>query len=415
MSYMTYTAYSIIKSKEVKPKRVAIIGGGAGGVSAAIALRQRGSSAQITIYTREKVPPYYRPSLTKKLFDDIKDNEYFLHPESFYAQRKIKIETACEIRKIDRELKTLIKADGNSAPYDKLVIAAGARCLVPPIPGVNLPNVFALREQDDFARLKALLLEGKKNIIIIGGGLLGLETACSLAHFGHEVTVMEACPVILPRQTDPETAEILERLIKNSGVDFRTNASVGEILSDKNGRAKAVKTGDGKLYACDLIIISIGIRPNTDLASDAGLNVDKAVVVDEFMRSSDPDIYAAGDCAIFAGRNDGLWKTALEQGKIAGANIAGENKAYQPKALSAALHAFGIALFTVGDISQGQENCRRFSSKDEAKNIYRNFYFKDDKLAGGILLGDVSQSSLLNSVVNENISVEKARELKLLS
>ncbi|OGV50470.1 MAG: hypothetical protein A2017_01565 [Lentisphaerae bacterium GWF2_44_16] len=400
--------------RDNKKLKTVIIGSGAAAIAAAEAIRARNRRASIDIYTRENIMPYYRPLLTKGLAEKVNSAEYFIKPPHFFEEKKINIHAGSEVSSIDAADKKIVLSDGSSVEFDKLLITAGARCFIPPFQGALLPEVIALREQSDFDSLMKIISGGPKKAVIIGGGLLGLETAYSLFMMKHEVTVLEACPVILPRQLDKDGAAILEASIEeNSNVILRKNIFVDEILG--TDKVIGVKTRMNEIIPCDLVIISAGIRSNFELAKNAGLDVDRAVTVNEKMLTSHPDIYAAGDCASFNSRIDGVWETAIEQGKVAGANMTGDDVSYKNKIFGATFNAFGTGLFSIGELGTDEKaEYLNVSFKNDLKKIYRKFFFKKRILSGGILLGDLSTTaSLLHGVVN-GFDVEKAEDCKLL-
>lgn len=392
--------------------RIVIIGSGAAAVFAAEAIRKRSDRAQIDLYSKETQLPYYRPILTKALTRQVADTEYFIHPAHYYEEQKIGLHLGTTVTAIDRQAKT-VTVGNETVRYDKLIIATGAECFVPPIKGAQLPEVVAIRRATDADRVKAMIATGKKRVVVIGGGLLGLEAASSLHEAGHEVTVIEAAPWILPRQLDAEGSPVLQNIIEQSGARLIMNEFVEEIEGDEH--VVQVKTKRGQVVPCDLVIISAGIRNNTELAKAAGLNVERGIEVNDHMQTSDPDIYAAGDCAILSGKVEGLWEPAIEQGKTAGANAIGDDRSYQPKELAATLHAFGTQLFSLGDLgSNPQATYRQVGSKDEVHRLYSKLYFRDGQLSGGILLGDTRLTNPLLTGVSKAFTPEEAEEHKLI-
>lgn len=392
--------------------KVVIIGSGAAALFAAEAIRKRNTRARIDLYTRESLRPYYRPILTKALTREIPENEYFIHPAHYYEEQGIGLHLDSPVTHIDRQGKT-ITVKGTTVAYDKLIIATGAECFIPPIQGADLPEVVAIRTATDANRVKALIAKGKKRVVVIGGGLLGLEAASALHESGHEVTVIEAAPWILPQQLDAEGSPILQRLIEKSGVRLILDEFVDQIEGDEH--AVQVKTRRGQVVPCDLVIISAGIRNQCELAKAAGLTVERGIVVDAHMRTSDPDIFAAGDCAILAGKVEGLWEPAIEQGKTAGANAVGDTVIYRPKELAATLHAFGSKLFSLGDLGRNpQAGYLQVGNRNEVLETYSKFYFREGKLVGGILLGDTRLTNPLLIGVSHSFTPEEAVEQKLL-
>ena len=388
---------------------VAIIGSGAGGLAAAEALRKRNDKAQIDLYTREELLPYYRPVLTRVLADKVKDTEYFIHPAAFYEKNRIKLHLGATVESLSPRDKSFRLADGKTVKYDKLVLATGASCFVPPIQGANLPEVVALREKTDFDRLNGLLAGGPKKVSIIGGGLLGLETASALNRLGHKVTVLEACPAILPHQLDAAGSPLFTKIIQKSGVETHYGVYVEEIFGE--GKVAGLKTHAVQEIPADVVIISAGICPNVELAKAAGLKAGRGVEVNERMQTSDSDIYAVGDCAAVNGQCSGLWDPASVQGDVAGANIAGDDKTYARKLYGATLTAFGTSLFSIGDLGAGDGKYEQIMEYNELSGKYLKIYFKDGKVVGGALLGDVKLTNPLLLSVTLGLDTKSALEM----
>ena len=410
-AFIEYTP-EVVTFRDDREMRVAIIGSGAGGLAAAESLRKRNDKAQIDLYTREELLPYYRPVLTRALADKVEDTEYFIHPEHFYAKNRINLHLGATVESLSPRDKSFRLADGQTVTYDKLVLATGASCFIPPIQGADLPEVVALREKTDFDRLNGLLAGGSKKVAIVGGGLLGLETADALHRLGHNVTVLEACPSVLPRQLDPDGSPLFTKIIRKSGVEIHYGVYVEEILGE--GKVTGLKTRAPQEIPADIVIVSAGIRPNVELAKAAGLKTDRGIEVNERMQTSDSGIYAVGDCAAVHGRCGGLWEPASLQGNVAGANIAGDEKTYACKLYGATLAAFGTSLFSIGDLGAGDGKYEQIMEYNELGGKYRKIFFKDDKVVGGVLLGDVKLTNPLLLSVTRGLDTETALEMMRL-
>jgi flavorubredoxin/NADPH-dependent 2,4-dienoyl-CoA reductase/sulfur reductase-like enzyme/rubredoxin len=411
-AFIEYTEEIISFSSEREFKTV-IIGSGAGAIYAADALRKRNPKVEIEIYSADEYLPYYRPALTKKLAEDFNVNENLIFPEQYYKANNIKLQLGTKINKIDPAAKTIYDTKGKSITYDKLIIATGAKCFVPPIKGANLPEVITLRNLTDFNDLKKLIANGAKEIVVMGGGLLGLEAADSLTKLGVKVTVIEMAKRTLPRQLDQVGSKMLQKIIDASETTMLTNVMVDEISG--HDKVIGVVTHQGKQIPCDAVIISAGTKSNIHLAFDAGIEVARAIIVNDRMQTSHADIYAVGDCVEFNGTPTGLWEPAIAQGRIAGAHIAGENIKYEPPVVGATLHGFGTKIFSIGDIGYDNEAAyTQVNNRNEFKPEYRNLYFKDDMLVGGILLGDLTMTNQLLSNVKQQSSPAVATDNKLL-
>jgi nitrite reductase (NADH) large subunit len=386
--------------------KVVMIGAGIAALEAAEAVRARLPDAEIHIYSREEMPPYRRPALTRMISQDITDEQFFLHPQAYYPEKGFNLYPGVEATEINRSNKSLRLNDGSVVEYDKLLIAAGGRGFIPPIQGTDLPEVMTLREKAQLDILHQYIKDGVKNIVVIGGGLLGLEIADHLSKLGVNVTVLEACPTILPRQLDDEGAEIMAKMMNSN---HSTKAYYGIFVSHIFGKGKVegVQTQNELSVPCELVLICAGIKCNIEIAAAAGLEVNRGIIVNEHMRTSDPDIFAAGDCASFNSCCYGLWQPAKEQGMVAGANIAGEPLAFKSILYGARLNAFGTRLFSIGDIGHCGGVYEKISSKDDLKKIYKKLFFKDRVLVGGIMLGDISLAAKLEKAVMENFTLEQ--------
>ena len=370
-----------------------IIGGGPAAKSAAEAVRARNQTAAVTIVTQESHLPYNRPMLTKGIVRDFGYNGLVMEGPEWYEENSIDFVPDTEVTGIDTAAKTVAvrKADGSGEKirYDKLIYALGAYCFVPPIKGSDLGHVVSVRSIADTDRVKQIIADRKaKKAVCIGGGVMGLEGAWGLKEGGLEVTVLETAPGLLPRQLDDTASEMLKELCIGAGVDIVTGAKIAEITED------AVVLEDGTEYEAQLVIMSTGMRPYTKVAEDSGIAVDKWVTADDHMRTSVPDVYTAGDCCSVDGQPQAFWVQAVETGRIAGANAAGEDLRYKPIGSSLVMEVCGTSVFALG--TNGKDPDRKFRSeqiKDDVKKTYSKYYYDHGKLVGVILIGDISGMS----------------------
>lgn len=272
-----------------------IIGGSHAAAQLIASLRQEGWSGAITLVSDEPMLPYHRPPLSKAfLSGDTSEQELLIRPQQFYDQERVNVLFDTRAVAIDRERKQVVLDSGARLRYSKLVLATGARVRTLAIAGAALPGVFYLRQARDVLAIRRATAPGKR-AVIIGGGYIGLEAAASLRQMGMKVTVLEALPRLLQRVTAPEVSAFYARVHREQGVDVITDASVQAIEGDDG--VEAVVLADGRRLAADVVIIGVGVLPASELAEQAGLKVDNGVVVDEFATTSDPDIYAIGDCS----------------------------------------------------------------------------------------------------------------------
>ena len=271
-----------------------IVGGSHAAAQLGASLRQAGWEGAISIVGDEALPPYHRPPLSKAyLAGDKHSDELLIRPASFYEKAGIDLVLGNRVTNLDREAKQITLHDGGSIPYTKLALTTGARVRKLALPGHELEGVFYLRDLQDVDNMRAFVGAGK-SAVIIGGGYIGLETAASLRKLGMDVTVLEALPRVLQRVTAPEVSEFYSRVHAEEGVNIVTEAAVEGLLG--KGSVDAVQLADGTTINTDMVVIGVGVLPATELAEAAGLAVDNGIVVDEFARTSDHDIVAAGDC-----------------------------------------------------------------------------------------------------------------------
>lgn len=275
-------------------KRCIVVGASHAAAQVAPALRQQGWEGSITVIGNEYFLPYHRPPLSKDFLAGAKSIEnIMIRPPAVYQKAGIRFALGTTVDRIDRDNKCLILDDGHPVPYDKLVLTVGASVRKIDIPGADLEGVFYLRDINDVQQIKHFT--GKaKNAVIVGGGYIGLETASSLRQLGMEVTVLEAMPRVLQRVTASEVSNFYTRVHREEGVVIETDTQVESIVGDKE--VQEIVCSNGKRYPADLVIVGVGVIPNTQLAADAGLEVNNGIVVDEYGRTSDEDILAAGDC-----------------------------------------------------------------------------------------------------------------------
>ncbi len=384
-------------------KRVVIVGSGAAGVSAAKALRARDAEMQINIYTDEEVPPYFRPSLSFAIAENPPEPRP-MNPPAFYKDKDIGLNLEMKAESIDRAAKSVRFGDGSEAPYDYLLLATGASCFIPPVPGVKLPEVLSLRDHRDLVELMGYLTKPRK-VLIIGCGVLGLELAGSLLKLGNEVTMIETAPTILPRQLDAAGGELYLEQVKNvPKLKILLGSGVKEITGAEHVEGAVLL--DGSRIECDLVLVSAGTRANIDLAKNAGLKTDRGIIVDEHMATDDPAIYAAGDCAEIVCRTYGLQEPAMVQGKVAAEQILGDDSVFSCGIYGATLTAFGIKMFSAGAI--GGDDSREFIDRD--KKIYRKIFLAGGKVVGGILMGDIGKGVALKQAISGQINEAHAVE-----
>jgi 3-phenylpropionate/trans-cinnamate dioxygenase ferredoxin reductase subunit len=316
----------------VYDKGIVIVGGGHGGSQVAASLREKGYDGRLTLLTAETDVPYQRPPLSKAYLKDPSHALLPLRPESFYAKHAIDLRLGAEAVAID-PAGSVTLADGASVAFDRLVLATGARPRLPPVAGAKLDGVMTLRTAAD-ARAIRPRLHAARDVVVIGGGFIGLEIAATARLLGKTVTVLEAAPRLMGRAVAPEISAHFLALHRGWGSDVRLETAVGAILGE-SGSVVAVADAHGGRTAADLAVVGIGVLPNVELATAGGIAADNGVLVDAFMQCTDPRVLAIGDCVAFEhwfnGRRVRLEsvQNAVDQGKTAAATLVGAPEPYR--------------------------------------------------------------------------------------
>ncbi|MDL2226972.1 FAD-dependent oxidoreductase [Deltaproteobacteria bacterium OttesenSCG-928-M10] len=330
---------------------IVIAGFGVAGATAAETARKHNPKAYITLFSKEKDLFYYRPRLPEVVSGDLAPDKVFAHSLDWYRERNIELRLGESLAEIHTQGKIIRGSTGSRQTYDRLLLAVGAESNRLSFPGDKLDGIFAVRSLNDAWSLN-YYAQGKKKAVLIGGGLLGLELGYALTRHGLQVTVLEMGDRILPRQTTPRSAELLRKELGALGLEFRLRCQADRFEGARQVENVVLK--DGSDLAADIVLISAGVIPNLSLATTLGLKMDRAIVVDEYLRTSEPDIFAAGDCVQYPGAVGGLWTTSRAQGLVAGANIAAADPAgmtkYEPEPPASTLKVAGIDLVAAGNI-----------------------------------------------------------------
>ncbi|MEJ5362744.1 MAG: FAD-dependent oxidoreductase [Spirochaetota bacterium] len=379
-----------------------IIGNGVAGTEAALSIRAQDSSSAITIITQSAYHMYYRPRLIEYLAGDIKPKNLYIYKPATYDEKHIEVLFKTEVIDIDTKNKYITLHHGSKIKYDKLCIATGATPTMPSIPGTTLQGVFSVRTIDDAdAIINHIINAPNKNVVVVGGGLLGLETAYSLCKRGCNVTVIEFFDRLLPRQLDSDGAAIVKKLLEQKGLQFVLGDSVTEIFGDSYVQKVICKSG--KELTANTVIFSMGIKPQTTLAKNAGIMVNRGIVIDNYLQTSEPDIFAAGDPTEYNGICYGIWPAAREQGKLAGLNMAGTKQEYKGTLLSVLLKITGIDLYSAGDFNK--EGTKSIVHK--ADSIYVKFLHNNTEPVAAIVIGDMNIIKLARNIMEKKAEISE--------
>ena len=394
-----------INYKQDTQNLYAILGNGAAGISAAKAIRDRDKTGSIYIISNEEYPAYNRPMLTKSLVAGLSAEQIAIQDASWYEKENICQILGKHVTCIDTKEKEIYTDDHAKFKYTKLIYALGSECFIPPIPGADQMGVVAIRRLRDTEKVTELLKD-TKDVVVIGGGVLGLEAAWEMKKAHCKVTVLELAPRLMGRQLDEGAAQMLKSISEAQGIEIFTGVEISTIEGE--GRVTGVRLGDGQLIPAQMVIVSCGVRANTGIAKEAGLAVERSVIVNSRMETSEENIYACGDCAQYEGLNYAIWPQAVEEGKVAGANAAGDALEYTTVPAALTFHGMNTALFSIGDNGTNPALIyRTVEFKDVAKKQYEKYYFRNNRLCGVILIGDVTRMAELTEAVEQRISFQE--------
>lgn len=339
--------------------RYLILGNGAAGATAAEEIRRRDEAGEITLVNAEKYPMYSRPGLAYVVINEIPDRQVMARSAEWYAQQRLHLVTGTAA-KIDVAAQQVVLADGHRLPYERLLIATGARAVGLPYPGAQLDGVVFLDTLDG-AKDMLKRLKRAKRAVVVGGGITALEMAEGFAHQKVETHYFVRRDMLWSTVFNKTESELLAARMEEHGVQIHYNTEIAEVLGDKRGRVTGVRLTTGEVFACDLLGAGIGVKPQLDFVRGTPIKTDKAILVDEYLETNVPGIYAAGDCAQVWDRwtqkhtLDVLWPTAIAAGRVAGRNLAGGREAYVKGTPFNACLLFGLHITAIGQLGGGRD------------------------------------------------------------
>jgi nitrite reductase (NADH) large subunit len=380
-----------------------IVGNGVAGVTAAQNVARADPSAEVHVYGGEPYSYYQRPRLWQYLAGEVEQDDLYFRPLEWYAARGVQVHVDTQVMALDTAEHRIRLADGSWETYDRLLLATGGRSFIPPFEGADRQGVFALRSLDDALAIKRYA-DQVSSVAVIGGGLLGLETARALLAPGRRVSVIEIAPHLLPRQLDVTGAQVLQARLEAMGLHIYTGAATHSIMglgSERgDGRAHGVRLTNGRAVNGELIIVSTGIRSRIELAREAGLEVNRGIVVDAHLSTSAPDVYAAGDAAEYQGVVYGIIPAAIEQAQVVATNMAnGSTATYEGTVPSTTLKVVGIDLTCLGDSTADGDEYLVLRYSDQAAGVYKRLALREKKIVGAILMGEVEDARWLQQLI----------------
>jgi len=381
---------------------VVIIGSGPAGLRCAQTLAEAGR--RVTLIGAEPGLPYNRVALSNYLAGDVDAAELITHSAQRLEELGIELRSGLRVTAIDRSAKTLATNSGETIAYDRLVLATGSQPFRLPLPGADLPGVLMYRTLAEVDAMLATARQGGR-AVVIGGGLLGLEAAVGLARRGMQATVLHAVDRLMERQLDHASAGLLAQRLRAQGIGVELCAGSIAIAGDTHATGVVLK--DGRIIPADLVVMAVGIRPETGLAREAGLTVQRGIVVDDQMTSSDPAIQAIGECAEHAGLCCGLVAPCFAQAEIAARHLLGEAVAYAPQTDATALKVAGAGVWSGGEIDAADAQSLIYADPDGAE--YRRFLLRDHRLIGAVLYGETGDAAWYKSLLGQDVRALRSK------
>jgi len=400
-------------------KQFVIIGNSAAGIAAIEAIRNKDKESKIVVCSDEDYRSYCRCLISYYLAGEVKEDAILYRPESFYQENNIELLLNKKVIRVDPKKNRVLCLDKSQIDYDSLLIATGSKPKFPDIPGIKKEQVFGFRTITDAKAIEALL-PVTKTICVLGAGLIGLKAAYALRKRNIEVKVIIKSRQILSQMLDSDAAGLIQKKMEENGIDLVFGQDVVEIIG--NGDIKAVKLDSNKVLGCSMVIVGKGVQPNIQLAQETDIKIDEGIITDNLLRTSCPNIYAAGDVAesfdVTAGKPavNALWPIAVEQGKIAGANMAGDKLNYEGSVGMNTIEFFGLAAVSLGiyKIKDGEAGYEELKFLDSKSGIYKKLILKDNILVGAILAGDIKNSGVFLRLIRERVNASSLKE-KLLA
>ena len=397
-------------------KQFVIIGNSAAGIAAVEAIRQKDKTSKAIVISDEDYSSYCRCLISYYLAGEVKEDKVLYKPETFYKENNIELLLNKKVLRVDPKKNRITFEDKNQLNYDCLLIATGASPKFPEIQGIKKRGVFGFRTIKDAKDIEGLL-PVTKTASVLGGGLIGLKAAYALKKRNIEVKVIIKSKQALSQMLDYEAALLVQERLEENGIELVLGQDATEIIG--NGDIKAVKLDSGKVLGSSIVIVGKGVSANMDIIKETDIKVNEGIIADDLLRTNISNIYTAGDvCESFdltLGKYsvNALWPIAVEQGKIAGANMAGENIHYEGSVGINSIEFFGLAVISLGIYKVRDEEKNLFEELkylDTKARLYKKLVLKDNILLGVILVGDIKNSGVFLRLIRERINVSTFKE-----
>ena len=387
-------------------EKLVVIGAGMASGRVLEHLFEAGAPFEVTLFNAEPRGNYNRIMLSPVLSGEKAFEEIVTHDDGWYAEHGVTCRFGEKVVAIDRSRKVVVGEKGE-VPYDKLIIATGSAPFIIPLPGHDLPGVVAYRDLEDTNAMIAASSRPGAKAVVIGGGLLGLEAAAGLRLRGMDVTVLHLMGHLMERQLDEAAGYLLKKDLEKRGIEVLLKASTQRIEGD--GEVERVVLEDGTVLDADIVCMAVGIRPAGQIGADAGLTCGKAITVDAQMRTSDPDIFAVGECVEFDGNLFGLVAPLYDQARVLAKTLLGEADTFAVRELSTKLKVTGCDLFSAGDFADGEAR-EDIVFRDPARSIYKRLVIEDDRLIGAVMYGDTADGNWFFGLIKDQTDIEEMRD-----
>ncbi|MBU1887904.1 MAG: FAD-dependent oxidoreductase [Candidatus Omnitrophica bacterium] len=396
--------------------RYAIIGSSAAGISAVEAIRSKDKEAAITVISDEKTPLYSRCLISYLLAGTIDKDKIWIRPDSFFKENKVEAILGVRAEKIDTENKEVRLENREKIRFDRLLIATGSSPKLEDIPGKDKKRVFPLRTLGHAVEIQSVL-DKVKTVAVLGGGLIGLRAAYALKSRGKDVSVFVRSPQILSQIIDKESAGIMQRHIEKKGIKIFTGRSAKEIKGKDS--VEGLVLDNGSNIDCQLVVVGKGVSPNIETAKDAGIKTNWGIVVDQFLKTSDDNIFAAGDVsesydiALEEKTINAIWPVACEQGRAAGLNMSGENQVYDGTLAMNSIEFFGLPVISIGITRPKKDIYKEIVRKNLDKSIYKKIVLRDNIIAGAVFVNAIEQIGVIGALIKNKVNIKDVEDIVL--
>lgn len=397
--------------------RYLVVGNSAGGIGAAEAIRQVDPSGSLTIVSEEPYPAYSRPEISEHLAGRTTVDRMLIRPPDFYERHGIDLVLGQPVTALNLKRRRAELAGGGAIAWEKLLLATGGLPVVPTIKGADRQGVFTFTTIADADRIRAALTPDCRTVVI-GAGLIGLSLTHALVRLGLPVTIVELLERPLATSLDPEAAAVVERALRDAGVRLVLGQTVAEVLGrpEDDSHVGAVRLEDGETLPCDLLGVAIGVRPRTELAEAAGIEVNRGILVDRHMATSAADVFACGDCAEAFDFVHGdqrvtpVWPNAYMGGRVAGLNMAGRDTLYEGSTGMNALSYFGMAVLSAGVQEPEDEPEWDVRVSSDGGGAYRRVVLKGNRVVGLTFVGDIEKAGIVFGLMRDGVDVSEFKE-----